>query len=147
MKVFGRRARKTPSVPGAALARRVRPLQVLLTVCLVGLMLSVEVLVLRAYVDARHTSASFRRSTLTLGNLANAQRETLLLYSDSLRLYGGEKNLEKLRLQRMLLGRQLHITGSWDVPQEELRQMRAALRRFDSYARYFFKGPTIAGGV
>jgi diguanylate cyclase (GGDEF)-like protein len=141
MNILGRRTRKTPSVPsGAPVGRSVRPLQVLLTAFLVGLMVSVEVLVLRAYVDARHTSASFRRSTLTLGNLANAQRETLLLYAESRHVYEGEENLEKLRLQRMLLGRQLHITGSSDVSQEELRQVHAALRRFDSYARYFFQG-------
>ena len=118
--------------------RRLTPLQVLLAVFLVGLMVVVELLLWRAYVGTGERSASFRRTSLTVTNLANLQRETTRLYAESLRVSEGATDLEGLRLRRLLVGRQLHIAESWDVPPAERALVQAALDRWDAQARYFF---------
>jgi diguanylate cyclase (GGDEF)-like protein len=134
----GRRTPPTRSDP--FIRRRLTPLQVLLAVFLVALMVAVEVLLWRGYVSAGQRSASFKLSSLTVTNLANIQREATRLYAETLRIVEGETDLDDLNLQRMLLGRQLHIADSWDVPPDELARMQKALDRYDSHARYFLQG-------
>jgi diguanylate cyclase (GGDEF)-like protein len=138
MAILHRRTRQARSDPFAK--RRLTPLQVLLAVFLVALMVSVEFLLWRGYVTAGERSASFKRSSLTVTNLANVQRESTRLYAESLRIAEGETNLDDLELQRMLVGRQLHITDSWGVPADELARMQDVLDRYDSHARYLFRG-------
>src|SRR5919106_1297034 len=138
MTFLRRPARSTAADPFAR--RRLTPLQVLLAVFLVGLMVAVEVLLWQAYVATGQRSASFRRASLTVTNLANLQRETTRLYAETLRVSEGETNLDDLTLQRMLMGRQYHVTQSWDVLPDELAPIQAALDRYDAHARYFYQG-------
>jgi diguanylate cyclase (GGDEF)-like protein len=137
-----KRHRKTdPALTLGALptGRRIRPLQVLLGVLLVGVMISVELLLLRAYTSARETTSSFKNSTLTVTNLANVQREILLLNAEALRMVGGEDDVRDLKLQRALLARQLSIAVDLDVPNEELQVVLDALDSFDSQARHLIQ--------
>jgi diguanylate cyclase (GGDEF)-like protein len=134
------RRRTPPTRSDPFTRRRLTPLQVLLAVFLVALMVAVEVLLWRGYVSAGQRSASFKLSSLTVTNLANIQREATRLYAETLRIVEGETDLDDLNLQRMLLGRQLHIADSWDVPPDELARMQKALDRYDSHARYFLQG-------
>lgn len=120
--------------------RRLTPLQILLAVFLVGLTLSVEVLLWQAYVSSGRRSASFKQSSITVTNLANVQRETTRLYAESLRVSAGERDVEELRLRRMLVGRQVSIMPAWVAP-DDVARVRAILEHYDVAANYFLDGP------
>jgi diguanylate cyclase (GGDEF)-like protein len=125
---------------GAPMRRRLSPLQVILGMFLIGLMVTVEVLLMSAHSDRRAASNSFKGSSLTITNLANVQRETLRLNAETHAVVAGEANVDELQLQRQLLDRQLQVAEAWDVPQAELGAVQDSLDRFDSFARYLFAG-------
>ncbi|HZA41660.1 MAG TPA: EAL domain-containing protein [Actinomycetota bacterium] len=119
-----------------------RPLQIILGLLLVGLMVAVELLLMSAHSDRRNASERFKGSSLTITNLANVQRETLRLDAETHGVVAGETDMKQLELQRQLLDRQLQVAEAWDVPQAELHAVEAALDRFDTFARYLFRGGT-----
>ena len=127
---------------GDTARRRVRPLQIILGLLLVGLMVAVELLLMSAHSDRRNASERFKGSSLTITNLANVQRETLRLDAETHGVVAGETDMKQLELQRQLLDRQLQVAEAWDVPQAELHAVEAALDRFDTFARYLFRGGT-----
>jgi diguanylate cyclase (GGDEF)-like protein/PAS domain S-box-containing protein len=94
--------------PGRALRRRRSPVQLALGGVLVVLVVVVEVLILRAYVNVSSTTAIFGENTFISGNLENVQREALLLNVAIEELPTG-RDLRKATVRRGLLGNQLHV--------------------------------------
>jgi diguanylate cyclase (GGDEF)-like protein/PAS domain S-box-containing protein len=94
--------------PGRVLRRRRSPLQLTLVGVLIVLIIVVEVLILRAYVNLSATTATFGQATFLTGNLVNVEREVLLLNAEVERL-PDSNDLETVEVRRALLGNQLNV--------------------------------------
>ena len=94
--------------PGRVLRRRRSPLQLALGGALIALILVVEVLILRAYVEVSRTTAIFGRATFLTGNLVNVRNETLLLNAKVEEL-PASRDFKGVQVRRSLLGNQLFL--------------------------------------
>jgi diguanylate cyclase (GGDEF)-like protein/PAS domain S-box-containing protein len=93
--------------PGRVLRRRRSPLQLALGGTLIALILVVEVLILRAYVDVSRTTAIFGRVTFLTGALVNVRHEMALLNAKAEEL-PTSRDLKGMEVRRGLLGQQLN---------------------------------------
>jgi diguanylate cyclase (GGDEF)-like protein/PAS domain S-box-containing protein len=92
--------------PGRVLRRRRGPLQLALVGVLITLIIVVELLILRAYVNVSRTTAIFGQVTFLTGNLVNVQREVLLL-NVKVEELPASGDLKGVQVRRALLGNQL----------------------------------------
>jgi diguanylate cyclase (GGDEF)-like protein/PAS domain S-box-containing protein len=104
-------ARKGTIHPSRLLRRRRGPVQLALGGALIVLILLVEVLIVRAYVQVNRTTAIFGQVTFLTGNLVNVQREALLL-NVKIEELPATRDLRGIRVRRALLGNQLHLLES-----------------------------------
>src|SRR6266545_4786347 len=84
------------------------PLQLALGGTLIALILVVELLILRAYVDVSRTTAIFGRVTFLTGNLVNVRHETAQL-NVKLEELPTSRDFKGLQVRRALLGNQLFL--------------------------------------
>lgn len=93
--------------------RILTPLQVGLFLVVVLLAVSVEVLILRSYFGSGATAANVEQSSFEITNLANIQRESLLLRSETEEIINDPgRSIETLKLRRSLLANQLRVHGA-----------------------------------
>jgi len=105
---LGRLRRAGAVDPGRVLRRRRSPLQLALGGTLIVLILAVEALILRAYVDVSRTTVIFGRVTFLTGNLVNVRHETLLL-TVKVEELPTSRDLKGLQVRRALLANQLFL--------------------------------------
>jgi diguanylate cyclase (GGDEF)-like protein/PAS domain S-box-containing protein len=113
MPILDRRGRLRPpgrpaADPGRVLRRRRGPLQLALVGVLITLIIVVELLILRAYVNVSRTTAIFGQVTFLTGNLVNVQREVLPL-NVKVEELPASGDLKGVQVRRALLGNQLFL--------------------------------------
>jgi diguanylate cyclase (GGDEF)-like protein/PAS domain S-box-containing protein len=97
-----------PVDPGRVLRRRRSPLQLALGGTLIVLILVVEALILRAYIDVSRTTAIFGQVTFLTGNLVNVRHETAQL-NVKVEELPISRDLKGVRVRRALLGNQMYL--------------------------------------
>jgi diguanylate cyclase (GGDEF)-like protein/PAS domain S-box-containing protein len=123
-----------PVDPGRVLRRRRSPLQLALGGTLIVLILVVEALILRAYVEVSRSTDIFRQTSYLDGFLVNVRHETALLNAKVEEL-PSSRDVKGARVRRGILGQQLsQLEGlGQDDPliKETLRKVHADLDRVD----------------
>ena len=127
-------SRPAPVDPGRVLRRRRSPLQLALGGTLIALILVVEALILRAYVDVSRSTDIFRQVSYKTGFLVNVRHETALLNAKVEEL-PSSRDLKGAKVRQGLLAQQLgQLEGlSEDDPLVEatLLKVKADLRQVD----------------
>jgi len=120
--------------PGRVLRRRRGPLQLALVGVLITLIIVVELLILRAYVNVSRTTAIFGQVTFLTGNLVNVQREVLLL-NVKVEELPASGDLKGVQVRRALLANQLFLlqgqAGGDSLVAEKVRAIDDDLRTID----------------
>jgi PAS domain-containing protein len=120
--------------PGRVLRRRRGPLQLALVGALITLIIVVELLILRAYVNVSRTTAIFGQVSFVTGNLVNVQREVLLL-NVKVEELPASGDLKGVRVRRALLANQLfQLSGQGEhdpLVAETLRAVASDLQPID----------------
>ena len=123
-----------PVDPGRVLRRRRSPLQLALGGTLIALILVVEVLILRAYVEVSRSTEIFRQVTFLTGALVNVRHETAQL-NVKVEELSTSRDLNGMEVRRGLLGQQLNQLeglGEHDpLVEATLLKVEADLRRID----------------
>jgi diguanylate cyclase (GGDEF)-like protein/PAS domain S-box-containing protein len=123
-----------PVNPGHVLRRRRSPLQLALGGTLIVLILVVEALILRAYVEVSRSTEIFRPVSFLTGALVNFRYETALLNAKVEEL-PSSRDIKGAKVRRGLLGQQLsQVEGlGTDDPlvEEALKQVHGDLDRID----------------
>jgi diguanylate cyclase (GGDEF)-like protein/PAS domain S-box-containing protein len=123
-----------PVDPGRVLRRRRSPLQLALGGTLIVLILVVEALILRAYVEVSRSTEIFRKVSFLTGALVNVRHETALLNAKVEEL-PGSRDVMGAKIRRGLLSQQLNqVEGlGEDDPLVEatLQRFYADLERVD----------------
>jgi hypothetical protein len=130
----------------ASSRRTLSPVQIGLLVVVGLLAVSVEVLILRAYFNSINTAAFFREASYVTTDLANVQREALLLQVETNQvLHDPDRGFKNLELRRSLLANQLRLraaqaTGNPPVT-EALQQIDITLEKYDALLALFQTNP------
>ena len=136
-----------PVNPGRVLRRRRSPLQLALGGTLIVLILVVEALILRAYVEVSRSTDIFRQTSYLDGFLVNVRHETAMLNAKFEEL-PSSRDVKGARVRRGTLGQQLsQFEGlSQDDPRIEgtLRAVLADLDRIDQAIASAEASPTRA---
>jgi diguanylate cyclase (GGDEF)-like protein/PAS domain S-box-containing protein len=130
---------RAPVDPSRILRRRRSPLQLALAGVLVVLVLVVEALILRAYVNVSGTTEILRQATWLTGNLVNVQRELLQLDAEIEQL-PSLRDFRRIQVRRALLANQYNrlktqgvddplLTAEVPAIEEDLRRVDQALAR------------------
>jgi len=120
----------------AANNRILTPLQVFLFLVVLLLAASVEVLILRSYFGSGETADDVKQSSFVITNLANIQREALLLQAETDAIINDpDRNITSLNLRRSLLANQLRVQAAQGASNlnaaGKISEIQATLRQFD----------------